>query len=1280
MAVVVYEGVRAFRETAQDALKTRADVLHESVSSWDEAMVLAVQNLSQQPDIISMQPAQQELALMNMADVYTDMYLILTTDLDGDNVARSDGGAPNNYADRAWFQSAAAGNPVTRQSLISRTTGKPVIGYASPIRSREGDVVGVAFAGTELTTLANTVGAVQIGETGFAFLVDANGNVLAHPDPAYSADELVNLSSYRPVQRFLTGQSGFFRFTDEDRVWYAHIETLDNGWGVIVQQPQTEALAGMPVFLAVLAILTLIVMVSIALLTWWVSGRAVQPVLELTAVATAVSAGQLDKTTPIIRNDEIGKLAAAFNSMTQQLRGLVGSLEQRVASRTRDLALAADIGQDIAQIRDLDKLLTTAVERIASRFDFYYVQIYLTDEAEEKLILRAGTGAIGQELLAKGHRLALDANSINGLTAVQKQPIIVADTAQAPFFQPNPALPFTRSEMAVPLLTGDRVLGVLDLQSAEPDALNPDNVPAFEALAGQLAVAIENARLLSQRSHDLDSLQESQRQYQAILDAITLPLLISRLSDGQILTANQLLADQLGTEVAQLEGRQTPNFYYSVEDRQQVIGRIQEKGTIRNYELRLCRTNGEMFWASLSAQLFQMGDEPAIITIFSDVTEQKETAVLLQERVKQLNILNEIGRKTEQKPAVPEFLTWVAERIPDAMKAPHICLAAITYQGQVYGQAAAIQLPTQIVEGLRIGGELLGQICIAYTEKRAFENEESALIGGIGQRVSSYIETQTLITQIQARAAELQTVSEVGTAIAVTLDAQKLLQDVTNLTKERFNLYHAQIYLLDNQNEELVLTTGAGKVGQQMLAERHAIRLSSARSLVARAARERQGVTVNDIHSEPGFLPNPLLPLTHAEMAVPIIAGSTLLGVLDVQSELSGQFDAEEILIYTTLASQIAVALQNARQYERAQTALEEVNALQRAMTREGWQTYMTAVNRSVHGYQTDNNQIQPLQDTTARSANGQTEAFALPLAVRGTPIGRLGIRTGKNNLSADEISLLESISQQVGEALERARLAEQTQLALAETETLSQLSARLNAVQNYQEINDVVKAALRTRTNDTIGAILFEVRANAQGQPEGLTMLSTADTGGIADSFIPFSSAMLNPNAPWTHESTPILISDLNNDTRLGDMERNIYQGIGYRSVAFLPLRLAGRWVGLFSLFWHETVQFTPVDERLITAMMDQITLAVNSLQLLNAAQKRAQQEQLLREVTARVSAAVDAESVLQTATREIGRALGVETFIYLKSSKNQPAETATDASQTASLEPEALDGQALK
>jgi len=181
----------------------------------------------------------------------------------------------------------------------------------------------------------------------------------------------------------------------------------------------------------------------------------------------------------------------------------------------------------------------------------------------------------------------------------------------------------------------------------------------------------------------------------------------------------------------------------------------------------------------------------------------------------------------------------------------------------------------------------------------------------------------SLEERVAARTQDLATVAEVGTATATILESKRLLQEVVDLTKERFNLYHSHIYLLDEKGENLVLTAGAGEPGRIMVSEGRSIPLDREQSLVARAARERKGVTVNDVTQAPDFLPNPLLPDTHSELAVPMIVGGNVLGVFDIQSEQVGRFTESDINIQTTLAAQLATSVQNVRSFEQSKKQAE---------------------------------------------------------------------------------------------------------------------------------------------------------------------------------------------------------------------------------------------------------------------------------------------------------------------------------------------------------------------
>ena len=179
----------------------------------------------------------------------------------------------------------------------------------------------------------------------------------------------------------------------------------------------------------------------------------------------------------------------------------------------------------------------------------------------------------------------------------------------------------------------------------------------------------------------------------------------------------------------------------------------------------------------------------------------------------------------------------------------------------------------------------------------------------------------TLEQRVAERTQALTTVAEVSTAASTILETDRLLQQVVDLAKERFGFYHAHVYLLNEAGDTLVLSSGAGEVGRQMVAEGHSIPLDREQSLVARAARERKGVTVNDVTTAPDFLPNPLLPNTRSELAVPMMLGEQVIGVFDVQSEVIGRFADADITVQTTLASQIASAVQNARSYTKVREA-----------------------------------------------------------------------------------------------------------------------------------------------------------------------------------------------------------------------------------------------------------------------------------------------------------------------------------------------------------------------
>jgi GAF domain-containing protein len=228
--------------------------------------------------------------------------------------------------------------------------------------------------------------------------------------------------------------------------------------------------------------------------------------------ARRLQQGNLKSRAPVRGNDEFSQLGVSFNALATQLEGLISGLEQRVAERARDLSITADIGRAVVSLRDPRELMNEIVELIRQRFGFYHAQVFLVDDSGETATLVASTGTAGRELLARRHALAVGSQSVIGQVTSSNQPVIALDTDVSAVHRKNELLPDTRSEMALPMRIGDRVIGALDIQSVAPNAFEEDDVAVFQIMADQLAIALENARLYNRLQESENSLLMFERQ------------------------------------------------------------------------------------------------------------------------------------------------------------------------------------------------------------------------------------------------------------------------------------------------------------------------------------------------------------------------------------------------------------------------------------------------------------------------------------------------------------------------------------------------------------------------------------------------------------------------------------------------------------------------------------------------------------------------------------------------------------------------------------------------
>lgn len=238
------------------------------------------------------------------------------------------------------------------------------------------------------------------------------------------------------------------------------------------------------------------------------------PLEKLSAAVNRIAGGELEERVEVEWAGEFGQLATAFNEMGDRLQASYVELEQRVEERTHDLqqrtlqlSAAAEVAREAAMIRDVQQLLSTTVRLISDRFGFYHAGIFLLDEAQEYAVLQAASSEGGQHMLERGHRLKVGEQGIVGYVSGTGNPRIALDVGDEAIHFDNPDLPLTRSEMALPLTVHERIIGVLDVQSLEPEAFSSEDIATLQILTDQLALAIENARLFSESRQAIQDLQ-----------------------------------------------------------------------------------------------------------------------------------------------------------------------------------------------------------------------------------------------------------------------------------------------------------------------------------------------------------------------------------------------------------------------------------------------------------------------------------------------------------------------------------------------------------------------------------------------------------------------------------------------------------------------------------------------------------------------------------------------------------------------------------------------------
>ena len=416
-----------------------------------------------------------------------------------------------------WFAQVRQGNRYISPVYVDEASSEPMVVVAVAVTDVFGDFQGALMVEVTLKFMWDLVDSLEIGETGLAYVVDRQGNLIAFSDISRVLRgenvghlDLVSqfMQSPVPVGEAMGGEvTGI----NGDAVAATYVPLGEPDWAVVIELPLAEARqAGIQNTMILIVIMVLMAGLDAGLVIFVVR-RFTAPLLNLTETAIRIAGGETELQADLEGSSEVLGLARAFNSMTTQLRELIGGLEGRVAARTLELErrstyleASAEVASAASSILGVEQLIQQVVELIQQRFDLYYVGLFMVDEVGEWAVLQAGTGEAGQAMLARSHRIKIGEGMV-GWCVANREARIALDVGEDAVRLATADLPDTRSEAALPLRARGQVVGALTVQSDRPAAFDEENVAVFQTMADQIAIALENARLFAESQAALET-------------------------------------------------------------------------------------------------------------------------------------------------------------------------------------------------------------------------------------------------------------------------------------------------------------------------------------------------------------------------------------------------------------------------------------------------------------------------------------------------------------------------------------------------------------------------------------------------------------------------------------------------------------------------------------------------------------------------------------------------------------------------------------------------------
>ncbi len=1007
----------------------------------------------------------------------------------------------------------------------------------------------------------------------------------------------------------------------------------------------------------------------------------------------------------------LAELFAAQAAVTLENLQLLEDSRQRAA----EMEALNKVGQATTAVLDLDGLLGQIVDITKERFGHYFVGIALLEA--DRLVFRSGS-TIGDTGVRLEHWHGVDLASGAGLIAEAartRQMVLVNDVLADPRYLAVEDLPDTRAEIDAPMEVKGRVIGVLTVQSDRVGAYDQTAVAILQSLASQAGAAIDAAGLFEQAQArarelavlndmgrtltgmlDLDAVIESIRHfasqlvdttnffvalYDAEQDMISFPLYI----DGEDTRLN-MAARRTGKGMSEhvIRTRQSFLVKEDVAGVQAALG-IESIGQPSQSWLGVPMMVGEQPIGLISVQsyttpgVYDEHDRDLLLAVASQAAiaiqnarlfgQQQRTAAQLAERLKQLDCLSDIGRRAQEAPPLPEFLEWVAERIPAAMRHPDVCLAAVEFEGHLYGapdaashrlpetggplppEAAShparpaagdseLAVPHQMVQSLRIGDETVGRVYVTYPEAspgqlgggQEFADEESALLGDIVRRVSGYIENRRLLEETEQASRRL---AEERALLRTLIDG---LPDPTFVKdrNSRFALSNtAHLQALGAASEqEIVGQTDFDRFPQELAAGFYADEQEIMRTGQPLINREEYVV---DEQGERRWLWTTKVPLRDEQGRV--------TGIVGINRDITDRKRAE------------AVLQRRGAQLECLSDIGQRIGEVLPAPEFLGW-----VAERIPAAFQYPELCLAAIEfeGTTYGAAEALQQPRQIVQSLRRSNeiVGRLCVAYREERDFLDEESaLLGDIARRVSGYIENQRLFEQTQAALAEVEAThrrylqTQWQSYLQQKVGLQQPAFVFDRSASEHAGpmavSSRGLAAVDGQTRWEGEVRAAPDLWRPEIGQALDTGAPAMTTSSRPSRPETAGPSRPETAGPSGSGR--ESER---PGAGLA----VPIILRGQPIGVLGIEDPDAGQgagqagrerWSDEEISLLQEVGQQLALALENARLFEETQRRAERERLITNITARIRSSTDMLGVLETTATELGKALGTSRVV---------------------------------